>query len=334
MSRTVRLSDVAAASGVSVSTASRVLNGGGRVSEATRQRILDTAARLSFRPNSLARSFALGRSYAIGVIAENALEVFTLPVILGASSTLGRHDMATLLLDAGGDRGRFQEHLDTLVARRVDGLIVIGNGPDIPPFFTPNTFPVPVVYAFAEAGDPTVPSFIPDSAMAGRLAAEYLTSKGRTRLVHVSGDVALRAVRERATAFHDTLTARGAQLVAEPRLGSWQRAWGHDATAGLLAEGVSFDGMFAGNDEIATGALWALREAGLRVPEDVELIGYDNITRLITLDEHEVTTIDPNLTEIGSQAALELLEIIKGRPTPGVHRVSCSLVDANTPRRG
>jgi LacI family transcriptional regulator len=164
--KSVKLSDVAAASGVSLSTASKVLNGGGRVAPATRTRILDTAARLDFRPNALAKSFALGRSYTIGILADNAPATFSVPVLIGASSALSTHDMATLVYDAEDDPALRQEYVRRMRTRQVDGMLVIGQGPDIARPSVSHGFPAPVVYAFGYSENKHDASFFPDNVMA------------------------------------------------------------------------------------------------------------------------------------------------------------------------
>ncbi|MFF4768765.1 LacI family DNA-binding transcriptional regulator [Streptomyces sp. NPDC001255] len=322
-----RLSDVAAAAGVSLSTASKVLNGRGRASEETRRRVLATAARLDFQPNALAKSFALGRSYTIGILANNAPETFTMPVLIGANAELSRYDMASLLYNADRDPELRAEHVRRLRARQVDGLLVIGIGADdrLP---SVSGFPAPVVYVNGVSDSPRDASFPPENRKAGRMAAEHLIGLGRTRIAHITGDEMAPAVIDRGAGFREALREAGLTMAfGQPLFGNYYREWGFRAARRLLDADCPVDGLFAGNDEIGLGAFAAFREAGLRVPEDIAIVGYDNFSRITNLQKRVLTTVDPNLETVGSAAVRHLLRAIGGDAEPGVHSVDCTLVE-------
>ncbi|MEU7004971.1 LacI family DNA-binding transcriptional regulator [Nonomuraea sp. NPDC046570] len=328
----VRLSDVAAAAGVSMSTASKVLNGLGRASEETRRRVLDTASRLGFQPNALAKSFALGRSYTIGILADNAPGLFTMPVLIGANAELSRHDMASLLYNADRDPDLRAEHIRKLKARRVDGLLVIGIGSDNwLSSLAPAALGAPVVYANGRAESSRDASFVPENRGAGRIAAEHLMGLGRTNLAHITGNHLAPAVIERCAGFLDTLKeARLPLVLGRPLFGNYHREWGYAAAQDIIASGSAVDGLFAGNDEIGLGAYAAFTCAGLRVPEDVAIIGYDNVSRITSVHERLLTTIDPNLETVGTAAVGHLLRAIGGDHEPGLFTVNCTLVEGYT----
>jgi len=316
----VRLADVAAVAGVSVPTASKVLNGGGRVSPATRDRILQAAARLDFQPDALAQFFATGRSRTVGVLTQNAPATFTMPVLVGAMTTLGAHSLATLVLDGVGP-----DNVRTLQARRIDGLLVVGDGFGAPIHSVTAQFDVPVVYAFGISDRADDVSFVPDSVGAGRSGAEHLLDIGRRRIAHVTASRDL-AADERMAGLEATLTEAGLQLVTPPLRGEWTRAWGVVAARRLLAGGVEFDAVFCGNDQIAQGVFTVLRDAGLRVPEDVALIGMDNGPGVRDEGDHLLSTIDPNLGELGAAAARHLIAPEAAGQGPGVVRQPCTLI--------
>ncbi|HWH98509.1 MAG TPA: LacI family DNA-binding transcriptional regulator, partial [Pseudolysinimonas sp.] len=184
--KAVLLKDVASVAGVSASIASQVLNGRGRVSPETRARILAAAERLDFRPNALAQSFKHGRSLTVGLLVEEAQRLFTMPVVIGATTALGLRDMATLSYDASAGPERRQEIISMLKARRVDGVLVIGDGTERTYASLAGQLSVPVVYAHGESDNPSDTSFLPDAIGAGRLAAEHLIGLGRTRIAHVT----------------------------------------------------------------------------------------------------------------------------------------------------
>ena len=127
--RPATLSDVAAVAGVSLSTASKALNGSTRISAATRARIEDAAQRLDFRPNALAQSFASGRSHTVGVLAHRAASTFSHPVLIGAVLRLGARERAALVYDGDRlNRNRLGESIRELGARRIDGVLIVGDG--------------------------------------------------------------------------------------------------------------------------------------------------------------------------------------------------------------
>jgi LacI family transcriptional regulator len=331
MAKPVTLSDVAAASNVDLSTASRVLRGEGRVSPATRQRILDTAAELDFRPNAQAQFLAHGISKTVGVLTMNAPAVFAMPVLTGVTSALGELDVATLLYDARTDTAQLKESVRKLHARRIDGLLVLGDGLLREPLHSlSDGFDVPVAYAYATSDNPADAWFMPDGIMAGRTAAEHLISIGRTRIAHITSKSDIGA-RDRAEGLMQVLREAGLPLaLGAPLTGNWTRAWGATAAARILEQKSPIDAVFCGNDQIALGVYGVLRAAGVRVPEDVALVGVDNWEGLVGNGDNLLTSIDPNLYGVGYSAAKFLTAATEGIYEPGAHYESCTLVLGET----
>jgi LacI family transcriptional regulator len=324
--KVVTLSDVAKLSGVSLSTASKVLNGGGRVSPATQRRILAAAEQLDFRPNALAQFFATGRSHTVGVLTTRAPSVFAMPVLLGAQSALGSHGMATLLYSIDFDPAPLDDTVRGLQARRVDGVLVIGDGLARPIHSVASGLSAPVVYALAVSENPEDVSLTPNGRMVGRLATQHLLDIGCRKIVHVTGPVSDLAVREREQGMRDTLAAAGLRPAAPALHGGWTRSWGVQAAEQLIASGRDLDAVFCGNDQVAAGMHMALRAAGRRIPDDVALVGVDNMSGLLRQSDNLITTVDTNLTQVGSAAAEYLMHAETEPVTPGVHYQDCSLV--------
>ncbi|CAD6010625.1 LacI family DNA-binding transcriptional regulator [Agreia sp. COWG] len=327
--KSVTLGDVASVAGVSLSTASRALNGGGRISEDTRRRVKEASDRLGFQPNALARSFALGRSQTIGVLTQNASGVFTAPVLIGATMELGRMNQALLIRDARFDAATLNENVARLQARRIDGVVLIGDGLNYSLPSVTSLFRVPVAYAFGLTSESDDASFNPDAEMAGRLAATHLLETRRRRIAHITAGLDDPASRGRAHGFGRALAEAGLEQVGgKPLSGGWTFEWGVEATTRLLASGTEVDAIFCGNDQIALGAESAIRAAGLSVPRDVALIGVDNWEGMITSDSARLTTIDPCLQDVGAAAARSL-----GADeawSPGAHLVPCRLIVRST----
>lgn len=323
----VTVSDVARRAGVSPGTVSKALNGRGQLRVGTRERVVAAAEELGYHVNLLARSLIEGRTYTVGVLTTDSFGRFTIPVVLGAEDTLGAGQMSVLLCDGRGDRIREQHYLRTLLARRVDGIIVTGRSSDPRPSLG-RDLPVPVVYALAQSQDPDDVSFMHDDRQGGQLAVTHLLSTGRRHIAHITGPERHRATRLRRDGAHDVLAAAGRELVTGAALtGEWTERWGREATHLLLRTGQQLDAIFCGSDQIARGVLDALRESGIGVPHEVGVVGVDNWEVMAETARPPLTTVDLNLSELGRVAATELLGAIDGTPpAPGVRLLPCRLV--------
>src|SRR3954451_16281271 len=160
-STAVTLTDVARLAGVSVSTASKALNARAEVAPDTRLRVVQAADQLSFQPNALARGLISGRTRTIGLLTDELGGRFAIPVLLGVENALGNEQMSVLLCDARGDPIRRRHYIRTLLARQVDGFIVLGDSNDMRPSLS-KEIPVPVVYAYCESDDPNDLSVVAD----------------------------------------------------------------------------------------------------------------------------------------------------------------------------
>ncbi|WP_420111920.1 LacI family DNA-binding transcriptional regulator [Pseudactinotalea sp.] len=323
----VTLSDVAKVAGVSLSTASKALSGTDRVSDKTRERIREIARRLDFQPNALAQSFARGRSQTIGILTQNATGTWSAPIFVGAASYLGRHEQATLLYDAEFDAGVLEASIRRLQARRIDGLLVIGDGPHYTLRSVSQRFTVPVAYAFTSTDSADDTTYVPDGEMAGRTATRHLLEIGRRKIAHLTAadDV---AATERERGMAAALAEVGLSPVAVHSRPDWSEETGIATAAELLRTGVEFDAIFCGNDHLARGAEKVLLEHGLRIPDDVALVGVDNWEgTIIGQGTRHLTTVDPLLTRLGVSAA----EYATGAvAASGIQRQPCVLVLGET----
>ncbi|MET8720867.1 LacI family DNA-binding transcriptional regulator [Streptomyces misionensis] len=321
-----KLADVAKLAGVSVGTASKALNGNGRMRPETRQRVLAAVEALDFRPNQHAQSLHTGRSWTVGLMTTDGIGRFSTPVLLGAEDALGAGKISVLLCDTRGDAIREQHHLRNLMDRRVDGIIVTGRRTDPRPPLT-GIEPIPTVYALSPSTDPNDMSVVSDDRSGARLAVEHLLATGRTRIAHVTGPAHHAAARDRAQHTVELLGDSSLALsTGRVHFGEWSEAWGRRAAEAVLRAAPDTDAFFCGNDQIARGVADRLREGGMDVPGRVAVVGYDNWDVMALACRPPLTTIDTNLAEVGRQAALRLLDAIGGNPAPGVCTVPCRLV--------
>jgi LacI family transcriptional regulator len=325
-SLSVTLADVAELAGVSLATASKAMNGNPQVRVSTREKVLKAARELSFSPNPFAQALNSNRTGTIGVLTNDLESRFVLPIIMGAEDALGAGKTSVILCDARGDAIREQHHLGVLLAKRVDGVIVLGPSTNFRPSITAGVS-VPLVYAYAPSMDPNDASFTPDNVQAGAMAVEHLLGRGRRSIALVNGDPSYGAARDRAQGAREALGEAGHSLVGGDALyGQWTENWGRECTKMLLQSGETFDAIIAGSDLIARGVLEQLRESGVRVPDDIAVLGFDNWGLLSETSRPALSTIDMNLELLGRRVAEELSLAINGEHNPGVHRLPVKLV--------
>ncbi len=313
---------MAEAAGVSISTASKALNDTGRIGGETRERVKRIAAEIGFRPNALARGLLSKRSFTIGLLTNDTYGRFTLPVMAGISEALVDRGVSVFLCAIEDDPALGQIHVDAMLDKQVDGIIATGKRVDRSLPVDLSGLRVPVVYAFAE-GPPNSVTLRSDDAQGARLAVERLMESGRKRIAHVTGPVSFFSVRERADAYREL--AGDAMPVL---YGAWSESWGHAAVADIWErDGEKPDAIFCGNDQIARGVIDALRERGIRVPNDVAVIGFDNWEIMAEQTRPPLTSVDMGLKAIGREAGLTVLAMAEGQEVGrGVRKLPCHLV--------
>ncbi|MEZ2333757.1 LacI family DNA-binding transcriptional regulator [Mesorhizobium sp. RCC_202] len=322
----VTLREVAAAAGVSVATASKALNGQGRMTAETRERIRETARLLGFRPNSLAQSLLRKRSFTVGLLTNDTYGRFSLPLMAGVSDALVDNGVSVFLCNVEDDQRLGQLHVEAMLDKRVDGIIATGKRIDRHLPVDLSNLRVPVVYAFTQP-DPGAIAFVCDDAGGAQLAVEHFLRLGRRRIAHVSGPASFGVVHARAQAYRDVLVENGLPAF-EPLLGAWSEGWGHEAVGKLFGgRGEAPDAVFCGNDQIARGVIDALRERGISVPEEVGVIGFDNWEIVAEATRPPLTSVDMNLAALGREAGLALLSLVGGQSAaPGIRKLPCRLV--------
>jgi LacI family transcriptional regulator len=317
--------DVARAAGVSVGTASKALNDRGRLRPETRERVRAEAERLEFRPNDLIKSLLRGRTFTVGLITTDYFGRFNMPVIAGIEDALGSAEILVFLCNVRDDAERERKVISALLAKKVDGIIVMGRRVE-PPIDVGQSGP-PVVYAFSRVPDPAALCLLPDDAQGARLATEHLLQLGRRRLAHITGPADREAVASRRVGMSAVLQQHGIDLPSSRVLhGAWTEGWGYDAAGQLLEQEERVDAIFCGSDIIARGVLDGLRERGRVIPDDVAVVGFDNWEIIATQARPPLTTVDMNLHDLGCMAAERLLAMVEGAQDSGIAHLPCSLV--------
>lgn len=324
----VTIHDVARAANVTVGTVSKALNRNGSLKQETRDRINAVAKALGFRPNVLAQSLHRGQSLTVGLISTDSFGRFTIPIMEGLEQCLADRRMAVFMCNATDDPDREAQHVESLIGKRVDGIVVTARRADRRAKLEMPASDIPVIYVFSQSDDPESFCLLPDDEGGAFLATDHLAALGRRRIAHVSGPESFEAVRLRRDGYRKALAKAGLHEHGGFYLpGIWSEGWGREAVARLFdAPRTMPDAVFCGNDQIARGMADALRERGIAVPDQVSLVGFDNWEIMAAATRPPLTTIDMNLGALGREAGLRLIRMIAGEPMHGVHRLPCSLI--------
>lgn len=305
--RRVTVHDVAARAGVSQPTASLVLSNHprARVAAATRQRVLDAAAELGYRPNVVARSLARRRSFALGLIVPDVRNPFVADVITGAERVASEAGYAVLLCDQS--TRDIKQHLDVLLARQIDGILLDAVGAAALPADALAGMNVVLIDEPSERW----PGVATDAAEAGRLAAAHLLALGHRQVGFLGPASDTYAFRMRERGFVRALREAGVLIDSA----HWRRApatvsGGRQAMRAMLASPTRPTAVFCANDLMAIGAVKQCHTAGVALPRDLSLVGCDDIelARYVT---PELTTVAMPARELGARAARLLLQQIE-----------------------
>lgn len=303
------LEDVAARAGVGRGTASRVINGGARVSARARQAVEDAIAELGYVPNRAARALVTRRTDAIAlVIAESEERVFGEPffagVVRGIGTTLAARDKQLILLIAPADRGGHLE--DYLTRQHVDGVLLLSLHDDADLPARVQARGVPVVLGGRATESITTGYVDADNTQGARLAVEHLVERGRRVVATIAGPADMQVTRHRLAGYRTALTAAGLEVADDlVEHGDFGRDSGEAAMRVLLERRPDLDAVFCANDPMAAGALKVLREAGRSVPEEVSVVGFDD-SALAESTHPPLTTVHQSPEEMGV-AMVELL---------------------------
>ena len=302
--------DVAREAGVSHQTVSRVINASAVVLPETRSRVEAAIVKLAFRPSSIARSMAHGRTYTRACIAPNLTD-FTFARVIEGAEQEARKNGYFLLSSSAESRDTFQALADELVGhRRVDGLIVINPYIDERYKAVPANFPV--VFVGATSRDSSICSVSLDDEKVAYEATMHLLSLGYQKIAMITGPNAEDCSRDRSNGYARALQEAG--LPIEPSLiieGDWSATSGQDALLTLTRNGQLPDAVFAQNDRMALGVLHTARVMGLQIPEQLAVIGVDDMP-LASYFDPPLTTMKQDMPRIGREAAQMLIKAIDG----------------------
>ncbi|HSC81789.1 MAG TPA: substrate-binding domain-containing protein [Chitinolyticbacter sp.] len=300
---------------MSPSTVSRILNGTAKVSDAKRARVEAAIAALNYRPNVMAQNLARGRSMTVGVVTQDIASPFYSESLKGIEAALADTGYAPLFVSGHWNEADEIERVALLVDRRVDGLIVLtGMLPD--EILLETAERVPLVVTGRQLVAPRVLSLDIDHEVGAHTATHYLIGLGHRRIAHLAGVQGHPDARARLAGYRRALDEAGIAydeaLVIDAQ---FNEEGGVAAIEQLLERRTEFTAVFAANDQSATGARLALYRRGIAVPEQVSLVGFDDLPGSLYCTP-PLTTVRQPAYQIGRAAALALLEMMDGKPAP------------------
>ncbi|WP_334180074.1 LacI family DNA-binding transcriptional regulator [Pseudoxanthomonas sp.] len=311
MARTsVTIKDVAREARVSVATVSRALNGHENVAESVRQQVLATADRLRYQPHAAARSLSSRRTQTIGVVLPDLYGEFFSELIRGVDQ-VARARRQHLLVSSYHGHPEEQGEALRAMRGRVDGLLVLSPYTDRPGFLVDNLpSSLPVVLINTDVQDASYPALTIDNYGAAVAMVEHLAQAGHRRVAFIGGPEGNFDARERLRGYRDAMARFVPGTQVQEFAGDFSESSGYEAGKRITQSAEKPHAVFAANDMMALGCLYAFNEAGVRVPQDIALAGFDDIP-LARFVHPTLTTMRVSIAELGEQAMSRLLETIE-----------------------
>jgi DNA-binding LacI/PurR family transcriptional regulator len=307
------MQDVGRLAGVSHQTVSRVLNGDPAVTPALVARVQEAIRTLGYTRNTAARALASRCSMSIGVVTYGLAQYGPSVALIGIADAARQLDHATSLVTLPEiDRNAVQDAVDHLIALSVDGIIVVAPVTAAIDVVGSLTADIPMVrYECGPTNTATSVSI--NEALGARLATQYLLDLGHATVSHVGGPPGWLGSDQRSDGWRSALLAANAR-VPEPAFGDWSAESGYWAGKRIAGD-TSITAVFVANDQMALGVLHALHESGRRVPQDISVVGFDDIPECAFF-QPPLTTVRLNFAELGRRCVARLMDLISGESRP------------------
>jgi LacI family transcriptional regulator len=333
----VTLTQIAKAAGVSVATVSRALTDSGHpIHEQTRARIIKLAQEMGYQPNLVARSLRTERTSTIGLIVENILSPFIPPILRGIQDHLNQLNYSSLIINSDWNPEIEVQAISTLNKRQIDGILFVETWHRSADTIRDLTHK-PFMFVHRLFNNCCTNSVVPDDLFGARLATGHLIRLGHHHIAYINGPIHWDSSINRLKGYQKELSSW--DIPFDPELvkeGDWEVKGGYAAAQALISRPARPTAIFAANDLMALGAVYAIQDAGLHVPQDVAVVGYDN-RNFAGFVRPALTTVTLPCYEMGQASARLLLRLINGEieaaPTMEVkgkliERESCGAVPA------
>lgn len=327
--RRVTIKDVAREAGVSITTVSHALSGQGVLKKETRDRVTEIARKMQYIPDWTGQNLKSAETGMLGFCTSSVSGFYGLLIdaMYGECHAQG-YEMEIFIIESSGER-----MLQMLMGKRVDGAVILHSGLKEEQERVLHDMEFPVVYLDREIKDSYASSVLFDSYQSGRMAAEYLYSLGHRRIMMVRGVDWTYDGDRRMAGFEDYMREKGCPVERDYVIsGLFDRWVAYREMKEFLHKKIALpDAVFAANDDSAFGCIKALREAGYSVPEDISVLGCDDV-ELSQWFVPALTTIRTHIVEQGSAAMKELICLLKGEHEGRIHRIAGELIERNSCR--
>jgi LacI family transcriptional regulator/LacI family purine nucleotide synthesis repressor len=314
--RNPNIYDVAKEARVSIATVSRFFNQPHKVGKDTAQKIQAVIESMNYSPNALAQGLVFQTTRTFGVVIANINNPFYGEFVLAVENTASEENYALLLGNTDNRLDEERKIIDSFLQKKVDGLIFAG-GRRIGEEYDENVLTaarqVPVMLANHSLVGNNIYCILTDEAKGARLAVQHLIDTGRRSIAHIKGYANSYATIIKEDSYLRTLHQNGIEIRPELIVQSPtdDLAGGYEACSYLLEEGATIDALFAANDLMAIGALKRLSEAGYQVPQDIAVIGYDNVD-LCNYLSPGLTSVSQNISDLGRESVRSLSKVLNG----------------------
>lgn len=305
------IKDIAELAGVSIATVSRALSQSASVRPATRRKIDEAIEKLNYRPNMLASGLRRQRSNNIIVAVPNISNPFTSRFVQGIENLAREAGYRVLLAITESDQLLLDSYVKMIAGKQADGLIVLDTVQPCSPREDSEDTPTPIVLACEYPPDTTRSRVRHDNVEAMAAIVDHLVRLGHQKIAAITGPIEQRMGLDRLSGFKLGMRRAGLDVAQAPiAYGDFSLDAGYRSTAELLARGEAFTAICCASDEMAIGALARLREAGLKVPDDVSVTGFDNL-RVSAFSIPPLTTVDVPIQGTGEAAMRLMLDLLR-----------------------
>ena len=307
------VSDVAKRAGVSTMTVSRVINNSGYISQETRERVEKAIAELGYVPNALARSFRSKQTCLLALVLPDITNPFWTTIARGVEDTASRNGFHVILCNTDESPEKEANYINVLLQRRVDGIIIAPTTNDKNRFLMLKRQALPCVLLDRRVDGFKCDTVVSNGCEGAKKLTQHLLRLGYRRIAIVSGPLTISTAQERVEGYAQALQEN--QVPIDESLivrDTYQQDSGYESVKQLLKQERRPEAIFAGNNFIAVGALHAIRELGLRIPEDVALVGFDDIPQG-SLISPALTVVSQPAYEMGVAAADSLISRLSGK---------------------
>ncbi|MFC3800478.1 LacI family DNA-binding transcriptional regulator [Cohnella sp. GCM10012308] len=325
------IKDVSKLAGVSVATVSRVINRKGYVGEKTEQSVLAAMKALKFRPDHTARSLAGKGSSTVGLMIPDILNPFFPEVARAIEDVANASGFNVMLCNTVSNMEKERRYLEMLASKRVDGIIIASYTIQ-PERILDFMNEIPVVLIDNPLPNDSLISIASNNLDGAALAVRHLLEEGCTKIGHIRGPLQVTAAHERSLGYEQACSSASWFVPSLIAQGNFHIEGGERAMLELIERHPDLDGVFAGNDLMAIGALQALYRLGIQVPEQVKVIGFDGVA--LNMSVPALTTIAQPIYSIGALAMELLLRLIRGEPVERkLYELDVKLLIRDTTRR-